>query len=160
MSGWIYEPRIRVGLLNFNSSIDEISAKFHLRFAGDLNELYKETFDDSERFCEDGVGESWGLEDYLDDFGFFKVKLEFNENGLLETICDAESFVFLGSEIIGLPESDLSVCFGKPEEIVKIPHFNAFSLYVFNDDIMVSILNGRVDRITVSSYSIPSDFSF
>ena len=155
MSSWIYEPEIRVGSLFFNRSFHEISTEFSLQAAGDLNELFQKTFGEEERFCEDGVGESWGLKTYLDELGFFKVKLEFNEHGLLETITNGESFVFLGTEIIGLPEVDLCKYFGEPEEIVRIPELDEFAMYSFSEDILISACNGFVDNVTVSSYSIP-----
>jgi hypothetical protein len=147
---WIFKPGFCVGPFRFGISRDAIRFEYDLYSEGDVNYAIKRIRgepDHPDCFSE-GEGETFGVN------GFNDVSFGFDENDLLETIYDGESFVFLGDEIIGLPEKYLCVFFGKEEDLMCFKDSNA-SLYTFHGDIIVSVISGYVNRVTVSSYSVP-----
>ncbi|GHU25060.1 hypothetical protein AGMMS50243_28810 [Betaproteobacteria bacterium] len=140
-----YDPMIGVGPLKFEAPFQKFFAGYPLHLKNAEGRSFGKSIYDH-RIKGRIKSESW-------EVGDLNITLTFGEDNLLKTILDGESFVFLGTEIIGLRENMLCDYFGNAIEIEPIGCGLVF--YDFLGDILILTNNGYVNSITVGSYSMP-----
>jgi hypothetical protein len=145
MTKWIYEPNVGVGPFQFG-------LKFCKNFAGYVLQLRRR---ESNSIYTTYSDENWPVPLHSELWKVIgsRVCLRFDVNDRLVSIQNSESFIFLGTEIIGLRKNRLINYFGQPRKEMSFE--NGVVMYYFNGDIFLVTIDGHVETITVKAYSIP-----